>query len=316
MDSRVHGIHHVTAVAADGQQMLDFYVGLLGMRLVKKSVNQDLPDTYHLFFADGPGTPGTDLTFFIWPRSGPAPLGRGSIVEVGLAIPPGSLAYWQERLSLGNVACQPPERRFGAPALPFQDWQGLRLALVEETGERTFVPWSDSPVPQERQLRGLYSVRQWEGALGPTEALLTQTLGFERLGREAGWLRYTVAGGAPGGVIELQEQPGLPPGDEGTGGVHHVAWRVRDDDEQNSLRDAVLAQGLRATPQIDRFWFRSVYFKEPGGVLFELATDGPGFDRDEEPAHLGEQLILPPWLEPRRAELTAALPVLQPPRRF
>ncbi len=314
MPQTVHGLHHVTAIAGDPQANLDFYVGVLGLRLVKKSVNQDVPDTYHLFYADAAGSPGTDLTFFPWPDMGPARLGVGFTVEVPFAIPRGSLGYWQRRLETAGVRCDALETRFGETTLPFADPHGLRLALVEIGAERQFTPWAGSPVPAECQLRGMHAVRLWERDLRATEALLTRVLGFEPMGEAAGWHRYGVDGGGSGQIVELREVPNERRGAWGTGGVHHVAWRVRDSDEELAVRAAVEAAGLQPTPQIDRFWFRSVYFKEPGGALFELATDGPGFDRDEDPARLGEQLVLAPWLEPQRAEIEAALQPLRAPR--
>jgi glyoxalase family protein len=283
------------------------------MRLVKKSVNQDDPGTYHLFYADRVGTPGTDFTFFPWRDMGPGRLGIGLTVEVSFAVPPGSLKYWQERFEGSDVEHSTPESRFGEATLPFQDPHGLRLALVETNDNHQFVPWENSPVPEECQLRGMHSVRLWERQLGPTETVLTQLMGFTHLGTEDGWHRYGVEGGSSGKLIEIKELPEERRGQWGTGTVHHVAWRVHDSDEQMRLRDLLARAGLRPTAQIDRFWFESVYYKEPGGVLFELATDGPGFDRDEDREHLGEQLILPPWLEPQRQEIEAALPPLEMP---
>lgn len=313
MTSTVHGIHHVTCIAGDAQENLDFYVALLGMRLVKKSVNQDDPGTYHLFYADRVGNPGTDLTFFPWPQMAPGRPGIGLTVEVSFAIAPGSLAYWQERLQQYSVEHGAPEIRFGETTLAFKDVHGLQLALVETTDERQFVPWENSPVLAEHQLRGMHSVRLWERKLEHTEKILTQRMGFVLLGVEDGWHRYGVNGGGSGKLIEIKELPDERRGQWGIGSVHHVAWRVKDSDEQMSLREGIANAGLRPTPQIDRFWFKSVYYKEPGGVLFELATDGPGFDRDEDMEHLGEQLILPPWLETQRTEIQAALPSLEMP---
>jgi glyoxalase family protein len=310
----VHGIHHVTAIAGDPQENLEFYVGLLGLRLVKKSVNQDAPDTYHLFYADGAGSPGTDLTFFPWPEMAPARLGIGFTVEVPFAVPAASLPYWQQRLAAAGVALDAMETRFGEPTLPFADPHGLRLALVGLAAAREFVPWPASPVPPEHQLRGMHIVRLWERDLRATETLLTEVLGFAPLGDEDGWRRYGVEGGASGKLVEVKARPGERRGEWGTGGVHHVAWRVADTPEELAVRDRVARAGLRPTPQIDRFWFKSVYFREPGGALFELATDGPGFDRDEDPARLGQALILPPWLEPHRKEIESALPPLAAPQ--
>jgi glyoxalase family protein len=283
------------------------------MRLVKKSVNQDDPGTYHLFYADRVGNPGTDFTFFPWPQMEPGRLGIGLTVEVSFAIPTGSLPYWSDRLTQFSVEHNALETRFGETTLTFKDVHGLQLALVETNDERQFVPWENSPVPAEHQLRGMHSVRLWERKLEHTEKILTQRMGFVLLGAEDGWHRYGVDGGGSGKLIEIKELPEERRGQWGIGSVHHVAWRVKDSDEQMALREGIASAGLRPTPQIDRFWFKSVYYKEPGSVLFELATDGPGFDRDEDMEHLGEQLILPPWLETQRTEIEAALPPLEMP---
>jgi glyoxalase family protein len=310
MTTSVHGIHHVTCIAGDAQENLDFYAGVLGMRLVKRSVNQDAPDTYHLFYADGAGTPGTDLTFFPWPNMAPARVGTGLTVEVGLAVPSGSLGYWQQRLAQHNVQCGVVETRFGEMTLPFTDPHGLQVTLAETSDERTFVPWLKSSVPQQFQVRGLHSVRLWERDLAPTQALLTQQMGFTHVATEDGWSRYGVEGGGSGKVLELKEMPDRRRGQWGTGGVHHVAWRTTDTTEEMAVRAEVARTGLQPTTLIDRFWFQSVYFREPGGVLFELATDGPGFSVDEDSDHLGEQLVLPPWLESSRPQIEQGLPPL------
>jgi glyoxalase family protein len=310
MPPTLHGIHHVTCIAADPQQNLDFYVGVMGLRLVKQSVNQDVPDTYHLFYADRDGTPGTDLTFFPWPEMAPVQPGTGLVMEVVFAVPPGSLAYWRQRLTTRGVAIGDEATRFGEPVLPFRDPHGLALALVETSRQRPFVPWDQSDVPIDHQLRGMDAVRLWERNRADTAALLAGILGLTPLGEEQGWARFGLESGAAGTLVELRELPQQRRGRWGTGGVHHVAYRVRDTDEQLALRERIAAAGLQPTPPIDRFWFTSVYFLEPGGVLFELATDGPGFDRDEEPGRLGERLILPPWLEGQRESIQRALPAL------
>ncbi|MGH7537607.1 MAG: ring-cleaving dioxygenase [Gemmatimonadales bacterium] len=310
MPQSVHGIHHVTCIAGNPQENLEFYVGVMGLRLVKKSVNQDVPDTYHLFYADRVGTPGTDLTFFPWPEMDPVQPGTGLAMEVLFAVPPGSLTYWQDRLGTRGVTTGDVETRFGETVLPLLDPHGLALALVETRRERPFVPWEQSSVPVQHQLRGMDAVRLWERDREETAALLTGILGFERLGEEGGWVRFGLADAAAGTLVEVRELPSRGRGRWGTGAVHHVAYRVRDTDEQLALRERLEAAGRRPTPLIDRFWFTSVYFVEPGGVLFELATDGPGFALDEAAAHLGERLILPPWLEGRREPIERALPPL------
>lgn len=312
--SPVHGIHHITAISGNAQQNLDFYTEVLGLRLVKRSVNQDAPDTYHLFYADAEGHPGTDLTFFPWPEMPPGRKGIGLAVEVGFAVPEGNLAFWAERLESMGVTGRTSETRFGERVLGFQDVHGLSLSLTETAESGEFAPWQASPVPERHQIRGFHAVRLWERDLAATARFLRDALGFESVdegAEESGWHRFGVDGGGSGKWVEIRELPEERRGSWGTGAVHHVAFRVTDDEEQLAVRKRVVEAGSTPTPVIDRFWFHSVYFKEPGGVLFELATDGPGFSVDEDPVHLGERLILPPWLEPRRQQIEAALPPLQ-----
>jgi len=308
--TEITGLHHVTAIAGDPVENLRFYTGVLGMRLVKKSVNQDAPDTYHLFFADAEGHPGTDLTFFPWPGMGAGRAGAGLAMEVSLAVPAGTLDWWEARLREHGLAPRPVETRWGARALPFRDPHGLPLALCETSDMRAFTPWPASPVAADHQVLGLHAVRLWEHDLAPTRTFLTDVLGFRALGEEQGWQGFGVAAGGSGTFLELREVPDGPPGSWGTGAVHHVAWRVADAEAALAVRARVAAARRRPTELIDRFWFTSVYFREPGGVLFELATDGPGFTADEDLATLGERLVLPPWLEPHRARIEAALPAL------
>lgn len=302
----VTGIHHVTAISGDAQQNLDFYTGLLGMRLVKRTVNQDVPDTYHLFYADGEGRPGTDLTFFPWPNLPPARPGIGLTMEVGFSVAAGSLDWWSERLSGQGVSCASGER-FCERSLTFRDPHGLGLSLTETQDPLETAPWTRSTVPVTRQLRGFHAVRLWERELERTARFLTEGLGFEKTGEDGGWHRFEVGDGGPGRRVELKELPEERRGAWGTGAVHHVAFRVDDDNHQALIRERIAAAGQQPTEVINRFWFRSIYFKEPGGALFEVATDGPGFAVDENPSSLGERLILPPWLEPHRAEIEADL---------
>ena len=310
----VTGLHHVTAISGPAQENLDFYAGVLGMRLVKRSVNQDDPGTYHLFYADAAGSPGTDLTFFPWAHLAPPRPGHGLASEVSLAVPPGALDYWGPRLArygaeLGSIAV-----RFGERTLPLRDPHGLGLALVESAGAttRTFEPWDASPVPVERQVRGLHGARVRERELAASTRLLAEALGFRLLASDGAWQRWAVGDGGSGTWLDVAEAPGEPRGAWGVGAIHHLAWRVDDEEHQLEVRARVEALA-HPTPVIDRFWFRSVYFKEPGGVLFELATDGPGFAVDEAPARLGESLVLPPWLEGQRAAIERALPPLAAP---
>jgi glyoxalase family protein len=284
------------------------------MRLVKRSVNQDDPGTYHLFYADAEGHPGTDLTFFPWSHYAPPRMGHGLAVEVSLEVPRNSLTFWGTRLEKYGVSVSSIETRFGDLALPFDDPHGLRVSLVESArpSRRAFTPWDGGPVPGERQIRGLYGARLWEREASASATFLTDVMGFERLAVENGWTRYGFADAT--GSIDIRETPEGRRGAWGVGSVHHLAWRVDDEEHQLDVRSHVERAGGHATEVIDRFWFKSVYFKEPGGVLFELATDGPGFAIDENSAHLGETLVLPPFLEAQRAHIEQVLPVLKLPQ--
>jgi glyoxalase family protein len=311
--ARVNGLHHITAIAGPPQENLDFYAGVLGMRLVKRSVNQDDPGTYHFFFADAEGHPGSDLTFFPWPQLAPPRLGHGLAAEVDLEVPASTLDFWGQRLERYGAAVGRIETRFGDRVLPLVDPHGLKLALVEPASPhtRSFTPWEQSGVDADLQIRGLYGAQLWERAARDTVRFLTGSLGFEELSSERGWTRYGFRDVA--GVVDVRETPDERRGAWGVGTVHHLAWRVDDDAHQQVMREQVAAGGSHPTPVIDRFWFKSVYFKEPGGVLFEMATEGPGFGVDEDPARLGETLVLPPWLESSRVAIERALPAITMP---
>ena len=313
LDDTITGLHHVTVIAGDAQENLDFYAGVLGMRLVKKTVNQDVPGTYHLFYADGAAHAGTDLTFFPWPDMEPGRAGVGLTVEVALAVPTGSLEYWTDRLVHYGIRVHQPFARFGERLLAFTDPHGVRLALVETAADREFTPWARSSVPEPSQIRGLHGVRLLERSAAATVAFLTGTLGFEEIGQEDGWRRFALSGERSGRVLDIKEAPGEPQGTWGIGSVHHIAWRVPDDATELAVQRRLQGAGRHPTDVIDRFWFKSVYFREPGGALFEIATDGPGFGVDEPLEELGARLVLPPWLEPRRALIEAGLPPLREP---
>jgi glyoxalase family protein len=306
----ITGIHHITAICGNAQENLDFYTGVLGLRLVKKSVNQDDPGTYHLFYADADGNPGTDITFFPFRNSPPGRIGNGIGVEIALAIPARSVEYWQDRLAQNNANVRGVEVRRGDRAISLVDPHGQQLALVETSEVRLFRAWDKSPVPADRQIVGLHAVRAWEHQLASTATFLQNVLGFTDYGVEDGWHRFGVDGGGSGKHIELREMPNAARGAWGVGTMHHVAWRVADEETELVVRERISAANRRPTEVIDRFWFKSVYFLEPGGVLFELATDGPGFTADEDLEHLGEQLVLPPWLEQHRGEIETMLPPL------
>lgn len=306
----VTGLHHITAIAGDPRENLEFYTGLLGLRMVKRSVNQDAPDTYHLFYADGEGRPGTDLTFFPWPRMSPARAGIGLAMEVGFSVPDGSLAWWAERLEDAGVEISGPEKRFGDETLAFHDPDGLALSFTETDAPLDTASWRHSTVPERHQIAGFHAVRLWERELERTASFLVDGLGFEPAGSDGGWHRFEAGDGGPSRRVDVRELPDQRRGAWGTGAVHHVAFRAMDEEAQAEIRDRVRQAGGSPTDFIDRFWFRSIYFKEPGGVLFEVATDGPGFTVDEDAETLGEELILPPWLEPRREAIEAGLPPL------
>ena len=307
----VTGIHHITAIAGDAQENLDFYTGLLGLRLVKRTVNQDVPDTYHLFYGDAEGRPGTGMTFFPWPSMPPARPGIGLTMEVGFSVADDTLDYWADRLSAADITAD-LQTRFGRRVLAFADPHGLPLSITETPHAMLTEPWVCSPVPEPKQLRGFHSVRLWERDLTRTSQFLVDGLGFHLAGEDDGWHRFEVGDAGPGRRVEVKEFADERSGTWGTGAIHHVAFRVADTDHQAAVSERVVGAGQHPTEVIDRFWFRSIYFKEPGGALFEVATDGPGFAVDETLGTLGERLVLPPFLEPQREVIESKLTPLGP----
>jgi glyoxalase family protein len=293
----VHAIHHVTAVTAQIAENLRFYTGTLGLRLVKKSVNQDDVSAYHLFYADAVGSPGTDMTFFDWPTIGPNRPGAASIARTSFRVPPGSLEFWQERVVGGPLEEDDQGRR----SMSFTDPEGQRLELVED-GElpRDSSPWTRE-VPEAQAIRGILGVDLHSARPSSTEGVLREVLGYER---KDGF--FVTEDDGTYARIRLIGDP-APIGRLGAGGVHHVAFRVADDDELFRLQERVERLGINTSGYVNRFYFHSLYFREPGGILFELATDGPGFASDEDMATLGEKLALPPFLEPHRERIEAGL---------
>ncbi|MDQ3856749.1 MAG: ring-cleaving dioxygenase [Chloroflexota bacterium] len=314
------GLHHVTAVTGNASRNVSFYTHVLGLRLVKRTVNQDDVSAYHLFYADEAGTPGTEVTFFEWPHIGPNVPGTGAVGSIGLRVPSRrALEWWAERLDGLGVQHGDLHDRGGRGTLALADPEGQRLELIEDGGKPGGTPWKAAPVPVEMAIRGLDSVTLVVDSLAPTEATLTEVLGFRRAGSHAfpedGSREVVVFETGPGGAgaeVHVEERPELPSSRLGIGGVHHVAFRTPSDEEHRQWRDRVARARLGVTPVIDRFYFRSIYFREPGGVLFEIATDGPGFATDEAPEHLGESLALPPFLEPYRAQIEAGLRPISP----
>jgi len=286
-------IHHITAIAGDPDRNLGFYARTLGVRLVKLTVNYDDPATYHFYFGDELGRPGTILTFFPWPHGSPGRLGTGLVAAVGFAIPPGSLGFWIERLLAQGVQYQGPARRFDEPVLAFTDPDGLALELIATERARELPGWAKGPVPAEHAIRALHGATIWEDGDSGAADLLTGQLGFRRVGQEGTVLRLEAADWR-GSVLDLRRAPGFWRGAGGVGIVHHIAFRAKDPEDQLARRAALEAAGFAVTPVLDRTYFRSVYFREPGGVLFEIATDGPGFTVDENAAELGSSLRLPP----------------------
>ena len=326
------GIHHVTAISGPARRTLDFYRDRLGLRLVKKTVNFDDPGTWHLYFGDETGSPGSILTYFPWANARAGRLGTGETTETALAIPAASLGWWTQRLVAAGIPHDNPERRFGETVLGFRDPDGMRLSLVGVTGE---VPSSPnlpieggnappflggsgdvlspegSGVPAEHAIRGIHGVTLTVTDGAPTGQVLAGVLGFEADGAEGLVTRYRAHGTAIGGIVDLRSAGGFPRGALGRGTVHHVAFRAGGDDEQAEMVGRLKADlGIATTEQKDRNYFRSVYFREPGGVLFEIATDDPGFAVDEPASELGSALQLPAFLEPRRSDIARALPEL------
>ena len=308
----IGGIHHVTAIAGNAQRNLDFYAGFLGLRLVKKTVNFDDPTSYHLYYGDEAGRPGTILTFFPWDGAQRGQRGVGQVATVSLAVPKDALGHWLGKLSARNLKVEKGEH-FGDAVVMFEDPDGLSLELVAHAGVDALPSWAEGPVAAEYAVRGVYSVTLWEDGGDKTAALLTERLGYCKLGKEGNTERFSHESGGPGAFIEVRHADGFWPGVKGTGTVHHVAFRAADEATQLELRDSLSQDGLRPTPVIDRQYFRSVYFREPGGVLFEIATDPPGFTVDEPLETLGEALKLPPKFEAIRGSLERALPLLHHP---
>jgi glyoxalase family protein len=301
---KLEGIHHITCITADAQRNVDFYARLLGLRMVKKTVNQDSPDVYHLFYADEQGSPGADLTFFEFPQAARGRAGDGMVHRIVWRV--GStdcLDFWAERLGGEGHASE----RHG-DRLRFRDPEGLELELaVVETPDPPLV--AEHPeIPAELALQGFDAVRAYGSAPESSRRLLEEGLAFEP--RDDGW----EARGSRRGGLYAYDPPPAERGIQGAGTVHHVAWASQDEDHE-AWRERAIAAGAHPTPVIDRFWFRSIYFREPSGVLFELATFSPGFAADEDPEHLGETLVLPPWLESRRSEIEAILTPIKNPRQ-
>ena len=305
------GLHHVTAITARASDNHAFYTDLLGMRLVKKTVNQDDTSAYHLFYADGIASPGSDLTFFDWPvgaeRRGTNAVVRTSLRVAGAA----ALAWWQARFEARGVAHAGIGERDGRACLDFEDPEGQRLSLVDDGSAGTGEPWARSPVPIEQQIRGLGSVTFSVPDLAPTDSVLRQVLNMRAARTYADDAPVHVYemgdGGRPDREVHVKVEPGLSPAGQGAGAVHHIAFRTPDQEQYHAWADRLKQLRLPSSGPVDRFYFQSLYFREPNGILIEIATDGPGFATDEPMELLGERLSLPPFLEGRRASIERGL---------
>jgi glyoxalase family protein len=305
------GIHHVTAIAGNPARNLEFYRSVLGLRFVKKTVNFDDPGTYHFYYGDEVGHPGTILTFFTWDGAPPGRAGVGFTQQTSFRVPTSSIGYWTHRFIEKGVAHEPLEKRFGESMLSFTDPDGISLALVGVPGVETDKTWSNGDIPIEHAIRGFHGVTLMLDDASRTGAVLNDVLGFQEVGREGPYIRFR-ANEAAGGIVDIREAKDFLRGNMGRGSVHHIAFRAADDAQQAVIaRKLTEKHGLHPTEQKDRQYFRSVYFREPGGVLFEIATDQPGFAVDEQVTALGSSLKLPPFLEPHRKDIEAALPPIQ-----
>ena len=306
MTEPIVGLHHVTAIASEPQRNLDFYTQVLGLRFVKRTVNFDDPGTYHFYFGDDAGSPGTILTFFPWPHARRGHAGAGEVTHTAFSVPVGSLDYWEKRLIEHGVLAERTGKRFDEEVLTLSDPDGMKLELVAHSNAPAITPARYADVPVEYALRGFFGVTMLETELAATEKTLA-LLGFKKVAEEGSRVRFASPDGSTlGNQIDVVVDPNASYGHAGAGSVHHIAFRAKDDAAQREWREKI-AEQLSVTPILDRTYFHSIYFREPGGVLFELATDNPGFAFDESLETLGEALRVPEWLEPQRTLIEARL---------
>jgi catechol 2,3-dioxygenase-like lactoylglutathione lyase family enzyme len=311
MSQKISGLHHVTAITSDAQKNIDFYCGVLGLRLVKRTVNFDDPRSYHLYYGDELGRPGTILTFFAWPGAYRGRIGAPQVSSTAFAIPNSSIDFWKKRLEANGVSYEVAPARFGDQVLTFTDFDGMQLELVATNDPRA--PWAAGTVPTEHAIRGFHSVSLSESDQEVTAEVLTKTMGFTAAGVDGNRSRY-VGADASGGVVDLLDVPNSKAGSMGAGTVHHVAFRTPDDASEAKWRRQLTEEGFHVSPVMDRNYFHSIYFREPGGVLFEIATDIPGFAVDEPAASLGMELKLPQQFESARASIESHLPKIRLPQ--
>jgi glyoxalase family protein len=314
MPQPITGLHHVTAIASEPQRILDFYVEVLGLRFVKRTVNFDDPGSYHFYLGDDTGSPGTILTFFAWPGATRGALGVGETSVVAFRVPDGSLDFWESRLLSAGVPAERADDRFGEPVLSFGDPDGMRVELLGMNDTDDYEVPRISGVPREHAIRGFHSVTLCEAGFELTARVL-EKMGLRNVAQEQNRIRFIAEGSGPGKFIDVRIQPQLIYGKMGAGTIHHIAFRASDDAAQLEWRQVLAGMSLNVTPVLDRCYFHSIYFREPGGVLFEIATDPPGFMIDETAESLGEGLKLPPWLERNRAAIERVLPPIKMPQQ-
>ena len=314
MNNEPAGIHHVTAIGGDPQRNVDFYEGVLGLRLVKKTVNFDDPGNYHLYYGDEVGTPGTVMTFFPWVHAPRGRRGAGQVVATAFSVAREAVPFWEERLRENGVSVAARIGRFGEEGFAFEDLDGLLLEILAPAEADGREGWTDGPVPAENAIKGFAGATLLERDQRRTDELLTGVLGFRAVGEDGKRLRYVIGEGGPATVLDVVEDADAGRGNPLVGTVHHIAFRVPDEETQRALREEVATLGYNVTPVLDRNYFRSIYFREPGGVLFEIATDVPGFTVDEPVEELGTNLKLPPQYESRRGQLEERLAPIELPR--
>ena len=311
MENRILGLHHITAIAGNAQRTYNFYTKVLGLRLVKKTVNFDDPGTYHFYFGDEAGSPGTILTFFPWEGIGQGYTGTGMASGIGYAVPAGSLDFWAHRFKQYNIKHDEPGERFGETYLSFRDPDGLKLELVVPADADNRKGWQTADVAEAVATKGFHDITLTVKNISPTAAVLTDIFGYSLQKQEGNRYRFVTDAIDTASVVDIVEAPNLAAGKGAAGTNHHVAFRVKDEEILMAFREKIAGRGLGITPKIDRDYFFSLYFREPGGVLFELATDNPGFTRDEPLGELGTSLKLPKQFENIRAKIEELLPVLQ-----
>lgn len=313
MSIRTSGLHHVTAVGGDPQRNADFYLRTLGLRLVKTTVNFDDPGTYHLYYGDRSGKPGTLMTFFPWKDAPSGRHGTGQATTTSFSVPEASIGWWKQHLAGAGVETSRVTNRDEEDVLTFRDPDGLNLALVAHPQGDSRQPWDNGHVPAEHAVRGLHSVTLSVDREDATAGMLTEGLGLDFANQDGNRFRFNAGDGGPAAMVDVLVTPDAPSGLVAAGTVHHVAWRAPDEPTQAAWREELVDRGVEVTSILDRQYFRSIYFREPGGTLLEVATDEPGFGIDEPLLELGRALKLPPWLEPNREQIQAMLPKLELP---